>query len=81
MKVGLAFSISHFFITKTARANKWMRKKIPSYSNSALANLTYLPLPPNLMPKTFCFYSHVIGLESEKRMSKAELMLYIVCAI
>ena len=36
VKVGLVFLISHFFITKTARANKWMRKKIPSCSNSAL---------------------------------------------
>ena len=27
IKVGLIFSISHFFITKTARANKWTRKK------------------------------------------------------
>ena len=35
IKVGLVFSISHFFITKMARANKWMRKKIPSCSNSA----------------------------------------------
>ena len=36
IKLGLVFSISHFFIIKTARANKWMRKKIPSCSNSAL---------------------------------------------
>ena len=27
IKVGLVFSISHFFITKTSLANKWMRKK------------------------------------------------------
>ena len=26
MKVGLVFSISNFFITKTSLANKWMRK-------------------------------------------------------
>ena len=36
VKVGLVFSISNFFITKTSLANKWMRKKIPSCSNSAL---------------------------------------------
>ena len=36
IKVGLVFSISNFFITKTSLANKWMRKKIPSCSNSAL---------------------------------------------
>ena len=45
--MGLVFSISHFFITKTARANKWMRKKIPSCSNSALgtspSRFSYLP--------------------------------------
>ena len=35
-KVGLVFSISNFSITKTSLANKWMRKKIPSCSNSAL---------------------------------------------
>ena len=34
--MGLVFSISQFFITKMARANKWMRKKVPSYSNSSL---------------------------------------------
>ena len=28
--------MSNFFITKTSLANKWMRKKIPSCSNSAL---------------------------------------------
>ena len=36
IKVGLVFSISNFFITKTSLANKWMRKKIPSCSNSSL---------------------------------------------
>ena len=36
IKVGLVFSISNFFITKTSLANKWMRKKIPYFSNSAL---------------------------------------------
>ena len=36
IKVGLVFSISNFFITKTSLANKWMRKEIPSCSNSAL---------------------------------------------
>ena len=35
IKVGLVFWISNFFITETALANKWMRKKIHSYSNSA----------------------------------------------
>jgi hypothetical protein len=34
--VGLFFFISNFFITKTALANKWMKKKMPSCSNSAL---------------------------------------------
>ena len=36
--MGLVFFISHFFIIKTAPANKWMRKKIPSCSNSALVS-------------------------------------------
>ena len=36
IKVGLVFSISKFFITKTSLANKWMRKKIPYCSDSAL---------------------------------------------
>ena len=36
VKVGLVFSISNFFITKMSLANKWMKKKIPSFSNSAL---------------------------------------------
>ena len=35
IKVGLVFSISDFFITKTSLANKWRRKIIPSHSNSA----------------------------------------------
>ena len=30
LKLGLVFSISNFFITKTSLANKWMRKKILS---------------------------------------------------
>ena len=41
IKVGLVFSISNFFITKTLLANKWMRKKIPSCSNSALEKLKF----------------------------------------
>ena len=32
--MSLVFSISNFFITKTSQANKWMRKEIPSCSNS-----------------------------------------------
>ena len=36
IKVGLVFSISNFFITKTPVANNWRRKKIPSCSYSAL---------------------------------------------
>ena len=36
IKVGLVFSITNFFITKTSLANKLMRKRIPSFSNSAL---------------------------------------------
>ena len=38
-QVVLFSSISNFFTIKTSLANKWMRKKIPSCSNSAL--LTY----------------------------------------
>ena len=34
--MGLVFFISNFYITKTSLANKWMRKEIPSCSNSAL---------------------------------------------
>ena len=32
IKVGLVFSISNYFITKTPLANNWRRKKIPSCS-------------------------------------------------
>ena len=32
----LVSSISNFFINKMALANKWMRKKIPSFCNLAL---------------------------------------------
>ena len=39
--VGLVFSISNFFITKTTLANNWRRKKIPSYSYSALPTLIW----------------------------------------
>ena len=38
IKVGLVFSISNFFITKTSLANNWRRKKIPSSSYSALCS-------------------------------------------
>ena len=34
--MGLAFSISNFFVTKISLANKWMRKKISSFCNLAL---------------------------------------------
>ena len=36
--MGLVFSISIFFITKTPLANNWRRKKIPSCSYSALVS-------------------------------------------
>ena len=36
--MGLVFSISNFFINKISHANKWMRKKIPTCSNLALAS-------------------------------------------
>ena len=36
VKVGLFFSVSNFFINKISHANRWMRKKIPTCSNSAL---------------------------------------------
>ena len=39
--MALVFSIYNFFNTKTSLANKWMRKKLPSCSNSALANYKY----------------------------------------
>ena len=39
IKVGLVFSISNFFITKTPLANNWRRKKIPSCSYSALLQI------------------------------------------
>ena len=42
IKVGLVFSISNFFITKMPLANNWRRKKIPSYSYSALAPTEYI---------------------------------------
>ena len=34
--MGLVLEISNFFITKTSLANKWMRKKIPACSHSAI---------------------------------------------
>ena len=62
MKVGLVFSISNFFITKTSLASKWMRKKIPSCSNSALriVHMRYIILPYiikflNQFSGFFCF--------------------------
>ena len=44
--VALVSSIFNFFINKIALANKWMRKKIPSRSNSALVvkSLYFVPL-------------------------------------
>ena len=36
--MGLVFSISNFFITKTPLANNWRRKKMPSCSYSALVH-------------------------------------------
>ena len=39
-KVVLVSSISNFFINKMSLANKWMRKKIPSFCNLALAMKT-----------------------------------------
>ena len=38
IKVGLVFSISNFFITKTSLANNWRRKKIPSCSYHIVAS-------------------------------------------
>ena len=38
----LVSSISNFFINKISRANKWMWKKIPTCSNSALVLCMYL---------------------------------------
>ena len=52
--MGLVFLISHFFITKTAPANKWMRKKIPFCSNSALVILIlYSRIPYSRILKGF----------------------------
>ena len=44
--VALVSSIFNFFINKIALANKWMRKIIPSRSNSALVvkSLYFVPL-------------------------------------
>ena len=40
--IGLIVSlISDFFSNKISRANKWMRKKIPTHSNSALYKSVY----------------------------------------
>ena len=39
IKVGLVFSISNFFITKTSLANKWRSKQIPSFGYLALAKV------------------------------------------
>ena len=43
LKVGLVFLISNFFITNTSMANKGMRKRIPSCSNSALVLYAIIP--------------------------------------
>jgi hypothetical protein len=40
--VALVSSIFNFFINKIALANKWMRKIIPSRSNSALLKTGFL---------------------------------------
>ena len=48
LKVGLVFSIFHFFITRTSLANNWRRKKIPSCSYSALALPKYCCLKSEL---------------------------------
>ena len=37
----LVSSISNFFSNKISHANKWMRKKIPTCSNSALEHFEY----------------------------------------
>ena len=38
-KVVLVSWISNFFINKMSLANKWMKKKIPSFCNLALENV------------------------------------------
>jgi hypothetical protein len=41
--VVLVSSISNFFTNNMSLANKWMRKKIPSFCNLASANLEGVP--------------------------------------
>ena len=57
IKVGLVFSISNFFITKTSLANIWRRKKIPSFLNSALWQFLIYFLLSNLFT-----FEYSIGL-------------------
>ena len=56
--VVLVSSISNFFSNITSHANKWMRKKIPTCSNSALVK--YLVRDTFLLLKYLpCLYEHV----------------------
>ena len=59
IKVGLVFSISNFFITKTPLANNWRRKKIPSCSYSALETYDIIwTLINNSLCYVLCMYSN-----------------------
>ena len=51
--VALVSSISNFFINKIALANKWMRKIIPSHSNSALERRPFLQNTNSVTKMTF----------------------------
>ena len=73
IKVGLVFSISHFFITKTPLANNWRRKKIPSCSYSALVgyfhDTSILVYVMNLRMKvTFLFFYNHDGQLAKKKI-------------
>ena len=65
--MGLVFSIANFFITKTSLENKWMRKKIPSCSNSAL-----ITAPLSMAGKHFLSYSGLISVRLKSGKTQNE---------
>ena len=75
--MGLDFSISNFFITKTSLANKWMSKKIPSCSNSALVSKM------NKLSYSFFHFCLFRNKDKFKVQEKASLSSFIkmVCAL
>ena len=68
IKVGLVFSISNFFITKTPLANNWRRKKIPSCSYLALLQKI---LKKGFYQGTYLFHYMIFCLFFQLSMAKS----------